>query len=260
MVLTVSSIKGGVGKSSVVLLLANNLASRGHKVLVIDMDLNNSITFYYTMGVENAKEKCERQNIVFAMTQTDLESNIIQTKKSRIDLIPSSLGLCDIRDIEFRRLNKCISKLEGYDFILIDTSPTYDNIVQNALYAADYIISPVEFSEFNYNMAVFLLSKIQDELPEKYGNTLLLFNHWQEQCEKYPGSDQYKYMNLFKQDYSDRILDVKLPDAKRVVRHYTDCDELLSINSRKVNVARMANGINELGTMFSGKDNVVARF
>ena len=51
MVITVSSIKGGVGKSSVVLLLANNLASRGRKVLVIDTDLNNTVTVYYTMGI-----------------------------------------------------------------------------------------------------------------------------------------------------------------------------------------------------------------
>ena len=55
MVITVSSIKGGVGKSSVVILLANNLASRGHKVLVIDMDLNNSATLYYTAGLKDAE-------------------------------------------------------------------------------------------------------------------------------------------------------------------------------------------------------------
>lgn len=61
MVITVSSIKGGVGKSSVVLLLANNLASRGRKVLVIDTDLNNTVTVYYTMGIGRIGKICERR-------------------------------------------------------------------------------------------------------------------------------------------------------------------------------------------------------
>lgn len=46
MVIIVSSIKDGVGKSSVVLLLANNLVARGRKVLVVDTDLNNTVTVY----------------------------------------------------------------------------------------------------------------------------------------------------------------------------------------------------------------------
>ena len=56
MVITISSIKGGVGKSSTVILLVNNLAARGYKVLVIDMDLNNTVTIYYTIGLPNEQE------------------------------------------------------------------------------------------------------------------------------------------------------------------------------------------------------------
>ena len=60
MVITVSSIKGGVGKSSLVLLLSNNLAARGKRVLVIDMDLNNTASLFYTLGLENIREVTER--------------------------------------------------------------------------------------------------------------------------------------------------------------------------------------------------------
>lgn len=59
MVITVSSIKGGVGKSSLVLLLSNNLAARGKRVLVIDMDLNNTASLFYTLGLENIREITE---------------------------------------------------------------------------------------------------------------------------------------------------------------------------------------------------------
>ncbi len=53
MVITFSSMKGGVGKSSDAILFANNLAARGYKVLFIDMDTNNSATIYYCMGIAN---------------------------------------------------------------------------------------------------------------------------------------------------------------------------------------------------------------
>ena len=85
LVITVSSIKDrdGAGKSSVVILLANNLASRGHKVPVIDMDLNNSSTLYYTAGLKDAETISERQNIMVVLTQGRAEENIVKTKKRK---------------------------------------------------------------------------------------------------------------------------------------------------------------------------------
>ena len=98
---TFSSIKGRVGKSSVVLLLANNLASRGRKVLVIDTDLNNTVTVYYTMGIGRIGEICERQNVslAFSMGKID-DKNIVQSRKQNVSVVPSSLRLLDQRSME----------------------------------------------------------------------------------------------------------------------------------------------------------------
>ena len=46
-VVTFSSLKGGVGKSSLTIQTANCLGAADFKVLVIDMDLNNSVSSYY---------------------------------------------------------------------------------------------------------------------------------------------------------------------------------------------------------------------
>ena len=100
MVITVSSIKGGVGKSSVVLLLANNLASRGRKVLVIDTDLNNTVTVYYTMGIGRIGEICERQNVSLAFAQGKLDGkNIIQSRKENIFIIKHVIHIVHFVDI-----------------------------------------------------------------------------------------------------------------------------------------------------------------
>ena len=75
--------QGGEGKSSVVTVLANNLASRGHKVPVIDMDLNNLSALYYTAGLKDAETISERQNIMIALIQGRAEENIVKTKKRK---------------------------------------------------------------------------------------------------------------------------------------------------------------------------------
>ena len=42
MIITYSSMKGGVGKTTNAILTAENLAARGFKVLYFDLDTNNS--------------------------------------------------------------------------------------------------------------------------------------------------------------------------------------------------------------------------
>lgn len=247
MVVTVSSIKGGVGKSSTVLLLANNLASRGRKVLVIDMDLNNTVTIYYTMGIGKISEICERQNISLALSQGRFEKNIIKTRKKNVDIVPSSLKLLDQRSMEGLAIKNAIRSVKGYDDIIIDTSPTYDSIVLGALMAADIILSPVAFTEYNYNMSSFLMTKIRTIIPEQEKKTYFLFNHWNQQYSKYQTSLQSLVLNMYQRGFSN-LMSVTLPDTRYVDR-YTHFDEKMNVNSIHVGNARMAKGINALVNM-----------
>ena len=257
MVITVSSIKDGAGKSSVVILLANNLASRGHKVLVIDMDLNNSSTLYYTAGLKDAETISERQNIMIALIQGRAEENIVKTKKENVFLIPSSLSICDIRAIDFRVLKRTTSNPE-YDFVLIDTSPTYDNLVILSIYADDLVLSSVQFSKFNYNMTVFLMSKIMEKIPEAYEYTYILYNHWKQHHEKYARGLQSDGKQIYDETF-DNILDVKLPDTP-FVDHYSQEDVRLRVTIRDAGNFRLVLGINSLVNQITGEDSIVEVF
>ena len=257
MVITVSSIKDGAGKSSVVILLANNLASRGHKVPSIDMDLNNSSTLYYTAGLKDAETISERQNIMIALIQGRAEENIVKTKKENVFLIPSSLSICDIRAIDFRVLKRTTSNPE-YDFVLIDTSPTYDNLVILSIYADDLVLSPVQFSKFNYNMTVFLMSKIIEKIPEAYEHTYILYNHWKQHHKKYATGLQSDGKQIYDETF-DNILDVKLPDTP-FVDHYTQEDVRLRVTIRDAGNSRLVLGINSLVNQITGEDSIVEVF
>lgn len=260
MIITVSSIKGGVGKSSLVILLANNLAARGHKILVIDMDLNNSLSLYYLSGVSGSKEKCEYQNILVALTQGGLEDNILDTRKPNIQIISSSLSLCNIRAIDihvFKRKLESLLKEIPYDYVLIDTSPTYDNIVMSALLAADLIISPFTISEFNFNMSFFLMNQIREELPGQAEKTFLLYNSWTDSI-KSEESLQMQVKSLYDRSFSN-IMKVKLPKTPFLDR-YTNLDEPLCRNSPKTGNARLFNAVDELCNQITGKIGEVSEF
>lgn len=53
MVITLANQKGGVGKSTVTMLLANWLTTRKHSVLVLDVDAQSTITNQRTRDREN---------------------------------------------------------------------------------------------------------------------------------------------------------------------------------------------------------------
>ncbi len=259
MVITVSSIKGGVGKSSVVLLLANNLASRGRKVLVIDTDLNNTVTVYYTMGIGRIGEICERQNISLAFSTGKIDDrNIVASRKQNVWVVPSSLKLLDQRSMENVEIKRILRSPKGFDDILIDTSPTWDNIVAGALMAADLILSPVAFTEYNYNMSACLLSKMQSIMPDQAKNLYFLFNHWSEQYSKYPTSLQNLVLSMYRKGI-DNLLSVTLPDT-RFVDRYTNFDEKCCIKSAHTGCARLAAGVNNLINMIYEDKKVVEIF
>lgn len=260
LVITVSSIKGGVGKSSLVILLANNLAARGYKVLVIDMDLNNSLSLYFLSGMSGSREKCECHNILVALTQGGLSENILDTRKQNVQIVPSSLSLCNIRAIDthvFKRKLETLFREMHFDYVIVDTSPTYDNIVISGLLAADLIISPFTLSEFNFNMSYFLMNQIRQELPEQAEKTFLLYNSWTDSI-KSEESLQMQVKGLYDRTFSN-IMKVRLPKTPFLDR-YTNLDEPLRMDSPKTGNARLAGAINELCNQITGKSEKVAEF
>lgn len=67
-----SSMKGGVGKSTASIFVANNLAARGFKVLFFDLDTNNSGSMYYTIGIDNIQELQQVKNTFEALSHNNI--------------------------------------------------------------------------------------------------------------------------------------------------------------------------------------------
>ena len=148
--------KGGSGKSTTCGNIGAAMARSGHKVLLIDgdMQMNLSLSFFPEDKVLEMSEG--KNNLYYAVTgQKDLTSYIVRTSYENLDMIPSSSRMSSVeaelsrgRNREFI-LRKCLSGVKEsgeYDYILIDAPPTLGNWVMNILCASDYVMVPVEAS------------------------------------------------------------------------------------------------------------------
>ena len=124
-IVSITSGKGGVGKTFVTTNLATTLARQGKKVLVADCDLGLA-NIDIMLGIN---PPLTLKDVVFG--NTHLRDVIIQTKGG-FDLIPSSSGVREMAQLLFEKIQiikDMLLEIEGYDFILLDTGAGIAEVV-----------------------------------------------------------------------------------------------------------------------------------
>lgn len=231
--ITFGSLKGGVSKTTTALLAAYCLAKSGKEILFIDGDINNSSS--WTLSPENRSEidPQNRKHIASALQGDNLLDYVIPSNTAHIDLIPSSLYLVDLRTINqnrFKNLTKSNQELKSkYDYIIIDTAPTYDNITMMFYEASDLIITPTLLSQFDYNTALFLNNKLQTE-TNVFTNWKLLFVGWNKRYEEKQIGGQTDYQNLFQSTFPN-ILSTRIPWTQ-TAKNRIDRQELIGLGKK----------------------------
>jgi len=148
-IVTFSTLKGGVGKSSAVFNISGILAEDNKKILVIDADSQGNTTNNF--GIDRTKK--EFKSIVDIIeTNERLEDVIIKRpiKDLDIDVIGSTIFLTSTemrivnqtgREYVLRNyIKKNVKKFNEYDYIIFDTSPSMGIVNQNAFLISDEII------------------------------------------------------------------------------------------------------------------------
>ncbi|MBS0978891.1 ParA family protein [Levilactobacillus brevis] len=149
-VISFANQKGGVGKTTTVSEVGENLARKfDKKVLLVDMDPQSSLTTIKSNMHKIIQEDMKTISNVM-MKQANLEDIIINIKKN-LDIAPATLLLSDVElnlvNATMREiiLQKAINKIKGdYDYILIDCPPSRGLLTVNALSASDYVMIPVQ--------------------------------------------------------------------------------------------------------------------
>lgn len=141
-IITIESHKGGVGKTTSTATLGVALAIRGKRVLLIDLDAQQNLSFTLTQN-----EDPERS--VYDALVKDEPLPIVSVREN-LDLVPASLELARAEiDMATKIAREGILKslLEehagNYDYILIDCPPSLGIVTTNALVASDELFIPL---------------------------------------------------------------------------------------------------------------------
>lgn len=178
-VVSVINYKGGVGKTTITANIGAELALRGRKVLLIDLDPQASLTFSFYRVTEWQDELAERKTVLrwfesFVANRTvdplrdylltpPVVNELVRPNGGRLDLLASHLGLIEI-DLDlaaalggarFQATNPGFLAVHGmlgaaleeppfrgYDAILIDCAPNFNMVTRTAIIASDQVLIP----------------------------------------------------------------------------------------------------------------------
>ncbi|MFV0519764.1 MAG: MinD/ParA family protein [Lachnospirales bacterium] len=213
-VFSVSSGKGGVGKSNFVANLAISLSRLGKEVIIIDADLGlaNIEVLFDVMPKKTLK------NVIF--DGEDILS-VIDNGPLGIKFLSGGSGIKEITKIskvEQERLINSLSVLdEKFDYILIDTGAGISDLILNFIKASDESIILCTPEPTSITDSYALIKVMADYLKENNRNLNVIVNRVDREAE---GAEIFQKLQVA----TDRFLGVnlnyfgQLPDDTNLVK------------------------------------------
>jgi chromosome partitioning protein len=150
-VITIGQRKGGNGKSTSALNLAHAFAQRGQRVLLIDLDDQKNST----SAIEVPRAPSKTIEDLLLDPSAGVADAAVETTWAGVWLIAASGSLSGaIRELDGEVGSHLVlkEKLEassGFDLCLIDTSPSLNILVVNALCASRWLFIPLSSKYFS---------------------------------------------------------------------------------------------------------------
>ncbi|MDA2595561.1 ParA family protein [Bacillus cereus group sp. Bc061] len=185
-VITFLNMKGGVGKTTLCKEIGYYLASRGERVLLIDVDpqanLTQSIFKKYKYKHTYERESEENKNfqvctssINMVFNQSYIEKagkeNVILDLSEKLSIIPGDLNTVFLertlggseQEQALKNFIEDFNLTDDFKYILLDCPPTYSFYTTAALLASDFYVSPIYPDSYSV-LGLDLLFKAIDKL------------------------------------------------------------------------------------------------
>ncbi|RAH96116.1 chromosome partitioning protein [Acuticoccus sediminis] len=231
-IVAVQNFKGGVGKSTVSVHLAQYLAIRGYRVLLIDCDSQASATtlFGYVPDLDLSEgdtlypylREGERVSLDYAIRKTHFDG---------LDLIPANLRLFQSeyelaarmargQGTLLNRLAQGIASVQDlYDIVVLDPPPALGAISLSVLRAANALVVPVPPTVMDFSSTAAFLAMLDETIAELGSRDLapqLSFLRFVASKVDEGKSMQKGLLDLMRQLYGNSMLRTPLKDSAEI--------------------------------------------
>lgn len=231
-VLAVQNFKGGVGKSTIAVHLAQYLAIQGYRVALIDCDSQGSATtlFGYVPDLDLGEDDTlypflredEMQTLDYALRKTHFDG---------LELIPANLRLFQSEyELAARmargsgrlldRLSQGIASIaDRFDVVVLDPPPALGAISLSVLRAANALVIPVPPTVMDFASTAAFLAMLDETITELAGHDLapsLNFIRFVASKVDENKSMQKELLNLMRSIYGLSMIRTPLKDSAEI--------------------------------------------
>jgi chromosome partitioning protein len=204
-VVSVINYKGGVGKTTLAANLGAELAARGRRVLLVDLDPQASLTFSFFRAEEWEERLAGGRTMLHwfeawlrdageplqkYVVSPPVVNEAVTSNGGRVDLLASHLGLIEI-DLDLaavlggaraqranprylpvhRALAEALgdAAFAGYDAILIDCAPNFNMVTRTAIVASGHVLVPAR-PDYLSTLGIDYLRARLSRLIEEYNS------------------------------------------------------------------------------------------
>lgn len=163
-IVSFSNQKGGVGKTTSCINIGAQIANKGKKVLIIDMDPQGNATS--GLGLPKSKIKNTIYDVIIG--KCPVEEAVIKTKFKNLSVIPANIDLAGA-EIELHEIDQSLnftkialdSIKDSFDYIFIDCPPSLGMLTVKALSVSDGVVVPMQCEFYSLEGMSQLLNTIK---------------------------------------------------------------------------------------------------
>lgn len=271
-ILSLASIKGGVGKSVSSVNIASSFSNflPNSNIILIDLDPQGNSSNY--LGYDSSKVDMGVKEL-FENPNISIDDVLNNTHKENLYIIPSTLSLmntqlllttkeikyknCDNHNIIKMKIEDYIKNSNKDTIIIFDTRPDFDILTTNALMCSDRILCPINPCEFSLN-GFSILENTLMSIRERYNPKLRLLGVFKNKWSK-TNTNPVKKIELELDDIKNRniLFDTIVPNSISIEE--TKISHLPIVDYPKLKSNPVGKAYNELVIEISKKWSKVVR-
>ena len=168
-IISIANQKGGVGKSTVTINLAYELANKGLNILILDMDQQANTSEFFNLSQTD-------YNIYQVLKGRKRLLDCIIQVKPNISIVPGSRQMQYFNNENSSLLKKALKRAnisDTYDIVLIDNPPAISNVTLNSFVVSDGVLIVTEPEAFSIS-GLSLLNQNINSINSTYRQPLTI--------------------------------------------------------------------------------------